>query len=112
MDPTIGWYQPEQLGPAEELWTKIWETQLGFESMEINNKAPDYIPMCNANVEQIPTAYMFQNGGKTVVNNYYNRVKRKRAENVASGNGSNENELNFGTPWRKPGKHYSHNVIG
>lgn len=29
MDPKFGWLQPEQLGPAAELWLRVWETQVG-----------------------------------------------------------------------------------
>ncbi|KAG8190973.1 hypothetical protein JTE90_010833 [Oedothorax gibbosus] len=30
MDPTIGWFQPEQYGPAFDLWNSIWNTHQRF----------------------------------------------------------------------------------
>lgn len=30
MDPRIAWFQPEQRGPANSLWMKIWETTQGL----------------------------------------------------------------------------------
>ncbi|KAJ8668160.1 hypothetical protein QAD02_009823 [Eretmocerus hayati] len=35
MDPKIGWYQPEQLGPAKDLWLHIWETGREFDSLSL-----------------------------------------------------------------------------
>lgn len=38
MDPTIGWFQPEQCGPALSLWTEIWNSHQRFDSIELNSK--------------------------------------------------------------------------
>lgn len=35
MDPTIGWYQPEQYGPAKELWLHIWEAEKGLDVLAL-----------------------------------------------------------------------------
>ncbi|XP_014236265.1 non-canonical poly(A) RNA polymerase PAPD5-like isoform X1 [Trichogramma pretiosum] len=35
MDPKIGWYQPEQLGPAKDLWLNIWETGKELDNLNI-----------------------------------------------------------------------------
>uniref|UniRef100_A0A3P9JMQ3 Terminal nucleotidyltransferase 4A n=1 Tax=Oryzias latipes TaxID=8090 RepID=A0A3P9JMQ3_ORYLA len=37
MDPRIAWFQPEQLGPANNLWMQIWETTQGFGYLYVNN---------------------------------------------------------------------------
>ncbi|XP_013877260.1 terminal nucleotidyltransferase 4B [Austrofundulus limnaeus] len=37
MDPRIAWFQPEQLGPANNLWMQIWETTQGFGYLNVNN---------------------------------------------------------------------------
>ncbi|XP_072757266.1 terminal nucleotidyltransferase 4B [Anoplolepis gracilipes] len=39
MDPTIGWYQPEQYGPAKTLWMHIWEVEKGIDVLTLRNDA-------------------------------------------------------------------------
>lgn len=39
MDPTIGWYQPEQYGPAKDLWLNIWEAEKGLDVLTLRNDA-------------------------------------------------------------------------
>ena len=50
MDPRIAWYPPEQLGLAHDLWTSIWEAEIGVDSMSLNNSNP--------NLDQKPTEYI------------------------------------------------------
>lgn len=37
MDPRIAWFQPEQRGPANNLWMRIWETTQGFSYLHVNS---------------------------------------------------------------------------
>ncbi|XP_032416466.1 terminal nucleotidyltransferase 4B [Xiphophorus hellerii] len=37
MDPRIAWFQPEQRGPANNLWMQIWETTQGFGYLHVNS---------------------------------------------------------------------------
>lgn len=37
MDPTIGWYQPEQFGPAKDLWLNIWEAEKGLDILTLRH---------------------------------------------------------------------------
>lgn len=37
MDPRIAWFQPEQRGPANNLWMQIWETTRGLGYLHVNN---------------------------------------------------------------------------
>ncbi|KAG8231510.1 hypothetical protein J437_LFUL011548, partial [Ladona fulva] len=122
MDPTIGWFQPEQEGPAKELWTRIWEVQRSLDNMNlyqmntnqtIETKAPEYIPIGINNREESRRAYSNRPQNS---NNYYNRTRRKR-ENRASTYGMNQNHAVLigeygGCPWRKPTKTYSKGVVG
>ncbi|KAK5873628.1 hypothetical protein PBY51_018653 [Eleginops maclovinus] len=39
MDPRIAWFQPEQRGPANNLWMQIWETTQGLGYLHVNNSA-------------------------------------------------------------------------
>ncbi|KAG8038092.1 hypothetical protein G9C98_006417 [Cotesia typhae] len=38
MDPTIGWYQPEQFGPAKDLWLQIWIAEKGIDTLTLKNE--------------------------------------------------------------------------
>lgn len=131
MDPNIGWYQPEQQGPAQKLWSRIWETQQGLENMYLNNNASntttteqlkssaDFIPINNVvtnNGDQCLRWPVANRQNNNIVGNlYYNRTKRKR-ENRASTYGLNQNshliEEHAGTPWRELRKMYSPAIIG
>ncbi|KAG7255203.1 hypothetical protein CRUP_034471 [Coryphaenoides rupestris] len=37
MDPRIAWFQPEQRGPANNLWMQIWETTQVLGYLHVNN---------------------------------------------------------------------------
>uniref|UniRef100_A0A146ZLI2 Terminal nucleotidyltransferase 4A n=1 Tax=Fundulus heteroclitus TaxID=8078 RepID=A0A146ZLI2_FUNHE len=37
MDPRIAWFQPEQRGPANNLWMQIWETTQGLGYLHVNS---------------------------------------------------------------------------
>ncbi|XP_056134270.1 terminal nucleotidyltransferase 4B [Lampris incognitus] len=37
MDPRIAWFQPEQRGPANNLWMQIWETTQGLGYLHVNH---------------------------------------------------------------------------
>ncbi|KAI3377681.1 hypothetical protein L3Q82_008838 [Scortum barcoo] len=37
MDPRIAWFQPEQRGPANNLWMQIWETTQGLGYLQVNS---------------------------------------------------------------------------
>lgn len=37
MDPILGWFQPEQEGPAKDLWCKIWDAHTGLENLKIGS---------------------------------------------------------------------------
>ena len=34
MDPRIAWIQPEQFGPATELWQRLWENSQNDQSQK------------------------------------------------------------------------------
>ncbi|KAK7076963.1 Non-canonical poly(A) RNA polymerase papd5 [Halocaridina rubra] len=124
MDPSIGWFQPEQLGPARTLWARIWYTQQGFNNMNINetettmNNTPEYIPI-NSEETTDRTSNANDNDGVNNDNSYYNRTKRKReVYNRASTYGLNHNHTNLigkfgGCPWRAhTNRTYDAGVVG
>ena len=112
MDPSIGWYQPEQQGQAKELWVRMWLTQQGMSNMNENNNNnnnenidnSDYIPINNSESNRTSKSDSPSNNNSAFNGNYYNPTKRKR-ENRASTYGLNENSNELigifgGCPWR------------
>lgn len=54
MDPRIAWFQPEQRGPANNLWVQIWETTQGLGYLHVNsgcNSGPNSAPGLKASVD-------------------------------------------------------------
>lgn len=118
MDPNIGWFQPEQQGPARDLWARIWATQQGIHNINImdsNTNRNNSTEYCNGN--DTNRTSINKNNSAQNANTYYNRTKRKR-ENRASTYGLNQNFKNLigtygGCPWRSPDRiPYEHGVIG
>ncbi|XP_073962368.1 non-canonical poly(A) RNA polymerase protein Trf4-1-like [Choristoneura fumiferana] len=113
MDPAVGWYQPEQEGPAKRLWLRIWETQSEIDKMNLKNlensnpnvnKAPDFIPINDVN-------------GESRNNNYFNPARRKVNDNRASTFNLNKNHDALigeygGCPWRIPNFKYKPGILG
>ena len=123
MDPRVGWFQPEQLGPARTLWDRIWSTQQGLDNMNINemdtlpmNNTPEYIPIHGDDLDDNDPAV---NHNENTNNAYYNRTKRKRHDaNRASTYGLNQNHRHLigkfgGCPWRAHvSRNYDRGVVG
>ncbi|GAB1598024.1 terminal nucleotidyltransferase 4A-like [Argonauta hians] len=123
MDPRTAWFPPEHLGRAHTLWTKIWEAQIGVDSMYLNNsnlvnsdqKSQDYIPLDIVNILDVKNT---QTNGDHNVLNQQNQLKRKR-ENRASTYGLNHSSVKHllgkdGAliPWKSKDKHYHTNLLG
>ncbi|KAJ9587332.1 hypothetical protein L9F63_019159 [Diploptera punctata] len=115
----IGWFQPEQEGPAKDLWTRIWEAQKGVDNMNIvdvnttlGTKSHEYIPPDSTTNSDDPQ----HNRVGTNCNNFFHRKRRKR-ENRASTYAMNHNQAaligdNGGCPWKNSNKTYSRGIIG
>lgn len=115
MDPSIGWFQPEQEGPSKVLWTRIWEAQKGLDSMNIidtnpnvGSKAPEFIPVESLTNNDDPDR---------VTNNNTCYKRRRKRKNRASTYGMDFNQASLvgehgGCPWRNPNKIYGRGVIG
>lgn len=125
MDPRIAWYPKEQLGPAHQLWTRLWETQLLMENMYLNNANPnleqrpqEFIPLdITNNFDQKRAPSNKFNDLKNQEN--INRTKRtSKYENKASTYGLNHSSNihllreESWTPWVTKDKRYSRGVLG
>ncbi|XP_015588821.1 non-canonical poly(A) RNA polymerase PAPD5 isoform X2 [Cephus cinctus] len=125
MDPTIGWYQPEQFGPAKDLWLHIWEAEKGLDILTLKNDSSsstmgnkvqqDYISLDSVN-NRIGEERSATRGQHNTCNSYYNPSRRK-SDNRASTYGMNYNYNALvgeygGCPWRPPNKVYSKGVVG
>ncbi|XP_031785013.1 non-canonical poly(A) RNA polymerase protein Trf4-1 isoform X1 [Nasonia vitripennis] len=142
MDPKIGWYQPEQYGPAKDLWLHIWETGRDLDTLSLkhdnnaslqqqqqgggstvmnskNSSSQDFLPLeapTTLNSNQRPDERNNTRVNSNTNNSYYNPSRRKN-DNRASTYGMNYNYEALvgvfgGCPWRIPGKHYSRGVLG
>lgn len=128
MDPKIGWYQPEQFGPAKDLWLHIWEAEIAEKRLDIltlkNDNSPntmgnkvqqDYISL-DPVTSRVGDDRLASRVQHNTCNNYYNPSRRK-GDNRASTYGMNYNYDALvgeygGCPWRQPNKHYSKGVLG
>ncbi|XP_067650739.1 terminal nucleotidyltransferase 4B-like [Haliotis asinina] len=113
MDPRIAWYPPEQLGHAHDLWTRVWEAQIGVDNMYLGPDQKDFIPLDGGNFDN-PN---INNKKNSDVNNHHHPQKRKR-ENRASTYGLNHStykhllgEDGGLTPWKPKDKNYGPAVI-
>lgn len=108
MDPAIGWFQPEQCGPALSLWTEIWNSHQRFDSTELSSKHDskngELLPL-NGNgtfsSDDRKPPIKKSDTNSSAESSYNNRVKRK--DNKASTYGliRIEDIITDGlTPWR------------
>ncbi|XP_063984238.1 terminal nucleotidyltransferase 4B-like [Diachasmimorpha longicaudata] len=133
MDPTIGWYQPEQCGPTKDLWLHIWEAEKGIDILTLKNDNcgvglhgvtttmttkfnQDYIPIDNSTSRVNDDRTVINRQIHNACNSYYNPSRRK-SDNRASTHGMDYNHdaligVYGGCPWRVPNKVYSKGVIG
>lgn len=120
MDPTIGWYQPEQFGPAKDLWLHIWEAEKGLDILTLKNDSSSNVMGMKLQQDFMSLDSLNSRTGDRMqhntYSNYYNPSRRK-GDNRASTYGMNYNYDALvgeygGCPWRVPNKHYSKGVIG
>lgn len=128
MDPSIGWYQPEQFGPAKDLWLHIWEAEKGLDILTSKYDVSSVSSLMGNKILQDNTltdSYSRTSEDRVnpvnrlqhnSCNNYYNPSRRKN-DNRASTYGMNYNYNALvgaygGCPWRMPKKYYSKGVIG
>ncbi|XP_054709824.1 terminal nucleotidyltransferase 4B-like isoform X2 [Uloborus diversus] len=120
MDPAIGWFQPEQYGPALSLWNEIWSTHQRVNRHEIfskvDMKSNDGLVMngnCSVSLDDRKPVVKKSDTNVAADNPFYNRIRRK--ENKASTYGlSRNNDIisHGGTPWRSKEKLYSPGLLG
>lgn len=136
MDPSIGWYQPEQEGPSLNLWISLWKRANMNENrsdfLTINNGTTPTNETTNSNSENMDNL-----DNKTTTNlpiqqpeipmatlpnglfphfHMNHIVKKNPIDNPASTYNFNDNQMICakykGTPWRELRKHYNSGVIG
>nr|XP_039255416.1 terminal nucleotidyltransferase 4B-like [Styela clava] len=140
MDPRISWIQPEQLGPATDLWMTLWKTVQGLKCLTveptnchplsvINNCGPNFNSCFNMVGGRQPDYIPFseneapgRNGGRKNPKNpnmgqrgrnYAPHGGKKRRENPASTYGMNYSReiINRGgMPWKQ--RSYTSGVVG
>ncbi|XP_076449394.1 uncharacterized protein LOC143285846 [Babylonia areolata] len=117
MDPRIAWYPPEHMGRAHDLWTRVWEAQLGVDSMLItDNKPQDWIALDGVTTFD-PKKQVLHVSNKNTENNQNQTLAQKRKrENKASTYGLNQEKRFLGedgglTPWIRKNS-YDPSVLG
>lgn len=66
MDPRIAWFQPEQRGPANNLWVQIWETTQGLGYLHVKSShttGPYSEPSLEASVNEPSGAVLTNTNG-------------------------------------------------
>ena len=130
MDPNIGWFQPEQQGPALNLWNSIWKRA----KMNVVESQPDFIQISNGNStnesnqslnatevdsekstsQNLPNP-LLPNGSYPPHFYHFHNAKRAISDNPASTYNFNENpgicSKYDGTPWRVRDRYYP-GIIG
>jgi len=117
MDPRIAWCPPEHCVLANDIWTRIWEAEIGVDNMSLNNSNPnlDHRPR-----EYIPLDYSINYEYKNAVNNrqstsfkntqnLYKRKRDNKASTYGLNHSSNKQHLRDGrmTPWKPRDKKYT-----
>lgn len=107
MDPSISWLQPEQEGPAKQLWLRIWQTQQ--ESDNMNLKEGD------SELETITNGYTTHRvglmNGKTDKNATFSRRRKDNRPVTRSVHRKLSSDYG-GCPWRQPNFPYQKGVVG
>lgn len=96
MDPRIAWFQPEQRGPANNLWMQIWETTQGLGYLHVNNSyttGSQSTPSLKATVNGSPAAVLSRNG--TLDSNTSSGEERTQGMSTSLGNGGTLEQRDF-----------------
>ncbi|XP_064610439.1 terminal nucleotidyltransferase 4B-like isoform X2 [Liolophura sinensis] len=124
MDPRISWYPPEQLGSAHDLWTRIWEAQLGVDALNINSPnmestkhGDNYLPLDISSASTFDQKQSYTNRNNCTMNqmNHYKRKRENRASTYGLNHSSYKHLLgeNGGlTPWKRKDSKLSVGVCG
>lgn len=121
MDPSINWFQPEQEGPAKDLWLRLWQTQVDFDNMHVkdpiieNDLEAFNNSINNQNQQNLTNGTISSIMGKSERINP-SQFRRRKVENRASLRGLNRHPemLNEhgGCPWRRNDFNYGMDIQG
>ncbi|XKL60343.1 hypothetical protein PGB90_001359 [Kerria lacca] len=109
MDPQIGWFQPEQEGPAKEFWMRIWDSHICSRDhlkLNLHEYGNNFFYKNTENIENIPENYKRMPLNVNNVNHSFNRASTyamNRFQDALIGKYG-------GCPWRT-GKVYDKNPI-
>ncbi|GIY61814.1 terminal nucleotidyltransferase 4B [Caerostris extrusa] len=107
MDPAIGWFQPEQCGPALTLWSEAWNSRQRFDELKLDTKGGE----SSENAAHFHDKTLGKKVDCIIDTAYTSRLKRK--ENKASTYGRNDDFVQIGgTPWRVKDKRYNSGLLG
>lgn len=114
MDPILGWFQPEQEGPAKDLWSRIWDAHTGLDNLKIGSgnevsRGQDLITFDNVGnndcvVKRAQTNNLNNNNSVSVNRASTYAMNKNRATLIG---------VHGGHPWRPPNRTYDcRGIIG
>ncbi|KAJ8973046.1 hypothetical protein NQ317_011326 [Molorchus minor] len=108
MDPSISWFQPEQEGPAKNLWLRVWKTQQEFDNMNLKEGDGEMDTIANGfNTINSP----MMNGKTDKTSNFAQRRRKDNRLTVRSSNRKFVPDCG-GCPWRQPNFPYPKSILG
>ncbi|XP_065581191.1 terminal nucleotidyltransferase 4B-like isoform X2 [Artemia franciscana] len=122
MDSRIAWYQPEQIGPAQQLWGRIWFSlkRLEREQVSVSSSRAGSIPsrpssQGSSDTDSSPTNrdISIHQQTESIV-----AMKRRHDRNIASTTVGFPHAMedlirrNGGCPWLNPDRNYSAREVG
>lgn len=115
MDPKIGWFQPEQDGPAKEFWMRIWDSHINSrDQLKVNlqDYGHNLFYKNSENIENIPENQrrmpLNANNNNNINNNSVNRASTyamNRFQDALIGKYG-------GCPWRMKNHYDPRPIIG
>nr|XP_022908345.1 non-canonical poly(A) RNA polymerase protein Trf4-1-like [Onthophagus taurus] len=112
MDPTLSWFQPEQEGPAKQLWLRLWQTQQELDTVNLKEGDADQVDSVN-NQNQKNLGTMNGKNDKNIMFASRNRKVENRASTRGFyGNPDHYTSQYGGTVWRRRDFIYSKGVVG
>lgn len=107
MDPKIGWFQPEQEGPAKDFWQRIWDAHTGIDNLKISVNDNNHNIKNNELINvDIANGDSHLKRTQTSFNNNSNLTSNRASTYAMNKNHASLIGLYGGCPWRTPNRRY------
>lgn len=106
MDPLLGWFQPEQEGPAKDFWCRIWDAHTGLENLKIGSVHEVSKGQDTNSVENVTSDSLVKRGQANISINHFSVPSNKASTYAMNNNREALIGVHGGCPWRPPNKTY------